>query len=98
MRSITCQGEFRHAADGEPVRIFPILRPRQHAKDSLHRPFDAVLSVLFAEEKGHRLPTDRFGTVRPRTVGEAGFFGVIACCSLQISPSSSNRPIISAGT
>ena len=24
------------------------------------QPFDAVLSVLFAEEKRHRLPTDRF--------------------------------------
>jgi hypothetical protein len=62
------------------------------------QPFDAVLSVLYAEEKGHRLPTDRFGTGRPRTVGEAGFLGVIACCSLRISPSTRSRPIMAAGT
>jgi hypothetical protein len=53
-------------------------------------PFDAVLSVLFAEEKGHRLPTDRLATGRPRTVGEAGFLGVIAPSGprrrLEISP------------
>ena len=35
--SIAGEGELGHAADGELIGVLPVLRPRQHAKDSLHR-------------------------------------------------------------
>ena len=41
--------------------------------------------MLFAEEKRHRLPTDRFAAGRPRTGAAAGFSGALFAHYLRVA-------------
>src|SRR6266853_2909018 len=53
MGSIAREGEFRHAADSELVGVLPILRPGQHAKDTLHRSIRSGRKIIAPQGVEH---------------------------------------------
>src|SRR5258708_15001787 len=53
MRGIACEGEFRHAADGDLVGVLPVLGPRQHAKDMLHRSIRPGRKIIAPQDVEH---------------------------------------------